>query len=73
MPTFHDRRSAAYVDLSGDTTEGFFLSSIPGSASADYTTKNQMLNDLALSGGEPQSRSLRSTPVDQTVSVVNMR
>lgn len=73
MTTFHDRRSAAYVDLSGDTTEGFFLNSIPGSASADYATRNNMLNDLALSGGDTQSRNTASAPIDQTVSVVNMR
>ena len=59
MTVFHDRRTAAYIELSGDTK---FITGISG-------------QNPQYSGGElpPLSNTREQYPLDQTASVVDMR
>lgn len=64
MTVFHDRRNAAYNELSGDTVE--FITGISGQNNA---------STHGYSGGlmPPLSATMPEYPLDQTTSVVDMR
>ena len=64
MTVFHDRRTAAYTDLSGEPVE--YITGISGQNNADTH---------GYSGGlmPPLSATQPEYPVDQTTSVTNFR
>lgn len=64
MTVFHDRRNAAYTELSGEPVE--YITGISGQNNAET---------FGYSGGEmpPLSATKSKYPVDQTTSVVDMR
>ena len=64
MTVFHDRRTAAYNELSGEPVE--YITGISGQNNADTH---------GYSGGPipPNSATQPKYPVDQTASVVDMR
>lgn len=72
MTVFHDRRNAAYNELTGNSGD-YMLVSVPGQENADVQQRNDMLNKLGFSGGHISTRTAAKYPVDQTTSVVNMR
>ena len=64
MTVFYDRRNAAYKELSGDTSQ--LITGISGHNNADT---------FGYSGGQlpPLSNTREQYPLDQTVSVTDMR
>lgn len=64
MTVFHDRRKAAYTELSGEPVD--FITGISGQNNADT---------FGYSGGQlpPLANIKKQYPLDQTTSVVNMR
>jgi hypothetical protein len=74
MTVFHDRRTASYAELTGNRGD-YMVTTVPGFSNASAQERNQYLNKLGYSGGEvpPMSASRTKYPLDQTVSVVNMR
>lgn len=64
MTVFHDRRTAAYNELSGEPVE--YITGISGQNNADTH---------GYSGGEmpPLSATRTEYPLDQTTSVTNFR
>jgi hypothetical protein len=74
VTVFHDRRSAAYNELTGNSGD-YMLVAIPGQQNADIQQRNDMLNKLGFSGGHIPTRPdvKQQYPVDRTTSVVNMR
>lgn len=65
MTVFYDRRTAAYRELSGDISSAI-VTGIPGQNNA---------STFGYSGGQlpPLSNTREQYPLDQTVSVTNMR
>lgn len=74
MTVFHDRRTASFKELSGNSG-GYLFANVPGQENADVQQRNDFLNKLGFSGGHIPSRSdiREQYPVDQTTAVVNMR
>lgn len=74
MTVFHNRRTATYSELTGNRGD-YMIVPVPGQENADIQERNQLLNRMGYSGGDvpPMSQTNTKYPVDQTVSVVNMR
>lgn len=74
MTVFHDRRTASFNELSGNSGS-YIFANVPGQENAYIQQQNNFLNKLGFSGGHIPSRPdvKQQYPVDQTTAVINMR
>jgi hypothetical protein len=72
MTVFHNRRTAAYEELTGNSGDYMFVP-IPGQSNADAQMHAHLLNEFGYSGGQIPGASPVKYPLDQTTAVVNMR